>query len=368
MNKCNKNKIWVIKIGTSIISDKDRNISNDKIAKLAKQISKLISSGYGILIVSSGAILSGMNVLGMQNRPLDISQLQACAAVGQSHLMNIYSKIFKKFNYNVAQILLTQDDFNYRKRYINAKNTIEVLLQKKVIPIINENDTISTEEIKVGDNDNLSAFVATLIAAERLILLTDVDYFYEYSEKEKTKKPVSVITHITDTIRKSAGSAADSTRIGGMLTKVSAAEMVTKAGIYCHVMNGNKKDILLSLLENKSEGTVFLPSNIKTNQRKHWIAYATKSKGMLLVDTGAYDAINSKNRSLLATGIRHIIGVFNEGDIVSIAMENRKIFAKGVTNYSSGDLNKIKGLKSDEIKKVCPVCREVIHRDNLAII
>ena len=321
-------------------------------------------------MVSSGAIGSGMGLLKLKERPKTLSKLQACAAVGQLHLMQAYDDLFRAHSLLTAQVLLTQEDLNDRQRYLNAKNTLLTLLGEGVVTIVNENDTVSTDEIKFGDNDKLSSLVANLIEADLLILLSNVDGLYKYDGAKKEKELVSVVNKISAEIEALAQRSKDELGTGGMVSKLQAARIAASSGIPCIIANGKKERILLDIIERKKTGTLFLPSSDKLAARKRWLSFSARPKGGIKVDNGAEEALTKRNKSLLSSGIIGAHGEFNKGEIVSICDIDGKEFARGIANYSSQDIDKIKGLKTAEISKIIgrKEADEVVHKDNLVIV
>jgi len=359
-------KRLVVKVGTSTLTFPDGiRLDLGRIGNLVKDLVQIKESGKEVVLVTSGAIATGMGKLGWTKRPDNIPGKQAAAAVGQTHLMRIYELIFGEYGQTIAQILLTQGDINDRKRYINASNTISTLLQCDVIPIVNENDTVAVDEIKVGDNDTLSALLINLIKADLLIILSDVDGFYDNSEKI-----IPVISAITPEIKAMAGGEGSETSVGGMITKLNAAEIVTGAGEIMVIANGQKPGILSRILEGENEGTIFLPKRDKMSSRKRWIAYSIHCKGTIKVDSGAKNALIRHGKSLLPSGIIDVIGDFDFGDAVKCVDEDNVEFAKGISNYSSEEIQKIKGKKTNEIESILGQVyyEEVIHRDKLVIL
>lgn len=359
-------KMIVVKIGTKVITSKDRALDIDRIKNLVSQIAAIRDKGVDVVLITSGAIGAGLWLLGMKKRPEDLAMLQASAAIGQSHLMHIYSEFFKSYKVNVGQILLTQEDFNDRIRYLNIKHTIDALLKHDAVPVINENDTVATEEIRCGDNDRLSSLVADLCGAQRLILLTDVDGLLG-----PDGKMINVVDEITQDIAKLGGRSHCDLGTGGMATKLEAARAVTRAGVECVIANGRKKDVLLRIvLEGRSEGTTFKCRAGKYLAKKRWIAFSSTTKGGISVDDGAKSALKEKNKSLLASGILGISGHFKPGDVVTITDRNGKEFAKGLSNYSSWDLAKIKGMRTSSFRGILgrEGRDEVVHKDNLVIL
>lgn len=360
--------IIVIKLGSAVLSTDSGMLDKKQISSFACQIASLKESGYNIVIISSGAIAAGTASLKISSRPKTLAGLQAVAAVGQSRLMHSYEDSFKKYGVITAQVLLTQDDFSERKRFINAKNTLLTLIKDyNVVPIINENDTIATEEIKFGDNDRLSSLVASALSARTLVILTDVDGLYDPSNK----KVISLVSRIDNFIKGISKPTGNKFGKGGMTSKLEAAGIMMRSGITCIIANGRTKNILLNIEQQKYIGTTFMPLAGKTKAKKNWLAFAPKSKGDLTLDEGAKMAVISSGKSLLAAGIKNVTGVFEPGDIVEVKDIDGNKIARGVVNFSAQELNNIKGLKSEEIGKVIKRSlkrNEVIHRDNLVLI
>ncbi|MDD5436735.1 MAG: glutamate 5-kinase [Candidatus Omnitrophica bacterium] len=360
-----KYKRIVIKIGTKVITSKDRGLDAERVDEIAYQVEAAMTRGIDVILVTSGAIGAGMQVLKMKKRPADIASLQAAAAVGQYHMMYLYGEFLKKRQYNVGQILLTQEDFNDRKRYLNIKHTINALLTHKIIPVINENDTVATEEIKCGDNDRLSSLVADLCEADLLILLTDVDGLLD-----GTGTLVREVPEVTAQVLKMGGKSHCDLGTGGMATKLEAAKNVTAAGIDCIIANGKERHIITRIVAGETFGTRFMGKGDKSLAKKRWIAYSSRPKGTVSIDDGATVAILEKNKSLLASGIAEVAGNFRSGDVISISDKKGVEIARGVANYSAHDLAKIKGLKTSSFRSILGSegPDEVIHKDNLVII
>ncbi len=359
----------VVKVGSNVLTTKN-GLNLNLISSLSRQISNLMDRGLELIFVSSGAMASGIKKLGLPGRPEEIPKRQAVAAVGQAGLIMEYEKAFERFNIKVAQILLTSEDLNHRRRYLNSRNTINTLLSWKVIPIINENDTIMVEEIKLGDNDNLSAMITLLMDAQLLINLTDIDGLYDCDpRKYPDAKLLPIVSTIGKDIVKIAGDIPGKLGTGGMLSKVQAARKVTTAGIPMVIANGEAPDILLRLFEGESHGTFFVPKKEKLASRKCWIAFTLKPKGILRIDAGAAEAILKKGKSLLPSGITDVEGEFGVGASVCFATQEQEPFGCGLVNYSSLEIRKIRGLKSNRIKEILgnKPYDEVIHRDNLVI-
>lgn len=360
--------IMVIKVGTAILSKPSGRLDASRVEALTAQICQLIKLGYKVVLVSSGAIAAGIEALGLHSRPKQLTKLQACAAIGQGRLMKLYEENFRKLGRHAAQILLTQEDFNSSKRALKARDTIISLIEEfKAVPVINENDTVATEEIKFGDNDRLSALVSSLVGAHTLIILTDVDGIYSPEDK----KVVSLVTHISHDIEKMARPSKGRFGIGGMISKLQAVKIAIQSGATCIIANGATKDVLLRIEKKEPLGTTFLPAKTKAKTKKRWLAFSPQSKGFITVDDGARTALVSGNKSLLAAGVKNISGRFQPGEVVSIITAGKEEFAKGVVNYSSQELNMIKGLKTHQIEEKLQrrvLHDEVVHRDNLAIV
>ena len=323
--------------------------------------------------MTSGAIGAGIGKLDLKQRPRDIKVLQATAAVGQNILMSTYDRYFAKYEQTIAQLLLTHEDFFDRKRYLNLRNTLITLLKSGVIPIINENDTVVVDEIKLGDNDNLSALVASNLDADLLIILTDIDGLYTYDPKRSKKAEfISIVEEITPEIERIA-SARGKTGTGGMKTKIQAAKVTMKAGIPMVIVNGNEENILARIIAGERIGTIFLPmagAKEKMNDRKHWLQFASSVKGKIKVDEGAKSALIKNGGSLLASGIVDVEDDFMTGDPVSIVDTEGEEFAKGISNFSSEEIKKIKGAQSKEIEQILgrKEYGEVIYRGNLVLV
>ena len=360
----------VIKIGSNIIAGACEGLDIGLIDDIARNISILASEGDEVLIVSSGAVAAGMKKLGLTARPSEIRLKQAAAAAGQSNLMWAYEHAFSKFGKKVAQVLLTREDFADRKRYINAKNTLMTLLSYGIVPIINENDTVATDEIRFGDNDALASLVAISIEAATLLILSDVDGLYKEDPKKNPRAElIACIRDVTEDIEKVAGTSGNLVGTGGMFSKVKAAKKAASHGIAVHIINGKKPDLLIPAAKGQPSGTLFMPRMKRPSQRKGWIAYSSRAKGALTLDSGAVTAIIEGGKSLLPSGIVAVEGDFGIGDAVyCVTAEGRRI-AKGLVNYAAKDLRQIMGKRTGEIEHALgyKYSDEVIHRDNLVI-
>ncbi len=360
----------VIKIGSNILTDASGGLNYKRIDAIAGDISIACDAGHEIAIVSSGAVAAGMKKLRLKIMPTEIRLKQAAAAVGQSSLMWAYEKSFEIYRKKVAQVLLTREDFSDRERYLNSKNTLVTLLSYDIVPVINENDTVATDEIRFGDNDQLAALVSGLIDAERLIILSDVDGLYTADpRKNRDGKIISCVDQITPEIEASAGGAGSAVGTGGMYSKVLAAKKALSYGIEVNIISGKKKGIIASLLKGERHGTEFRPQTKKISSRKGWIAYAIKPRGTLTIDDGAVNALQKAGKSLLPSGILSIDGIFNTGDAVNCMDQRGKCIAKGIVNYSAADIEKIKGRKTSEIERILgfKYSDEIIHRDNMVV-
>ncbi len=356
----------VIKIGTKSITE-NLIVNLKKVSKIVKELSTLHKKNYEIILVSSGAIASGIGELGLNKRPKDIPDKQAAASIGQITLMSHYYELFKKQNVKISQVLLTESDLKNRVKYLNARNTLLTLITKyKVIPIINENDVVGIEEIIFGDNDVLSALIANLINADLLILLTNTDGFF-INENGQERLVCDVKESIHELL-KHAGHTQDEFSTGGMKSKIQAVKIVTQAGISAIIANSQARNIIEKILQGQNVGTFFCPCDKKLSHKKRWIAFSVAPEGKIYIDQGAREAIK-KGKSLLPSGIIKVEGIFNPGSAVDIFDAQNKIIGRGITNYNKNNLLQIMGKRSGEIKKILPneFYEEVIHCDNLVI-
>ena len=366
-----KGRRIVVKVGSSILASVEKGLHYDVFSHLTKEISDLKRQGYEIVLVSSGAIAAGMEKLGYKTRPQAITQKQATAAVGQTRLMNIYENYFSRYQQMVAQVLLTHDDLSHRRRFLNARNTLLTLLELGIIPIINENDTVVVDEIKVGDNDNLSALITNLIGADLLIILTDIEGLCDSDPRvNPNARCISLVEDIDADTEQIAGGTKSQMSVGGMVSKIQAARKASRFGIPTVVARGTKEGVLHQILKGKEIGTLILSKGEALSSRKHWIAFNPKPKGDVTVDDGAKKAIVQKGKSLLPSGVVKIKGSFDRGDLVTCLGPRGKEFARGLVNYSATELEKIKGQRSDQIESILgyKYSDEVIHRNDLAVL
>jgi glutamate 5-kinase len=362
----------VIKIGSAVLTNADQGIDEQRIGRLVSDIAAIMQPGRDVVLVSSGAIAAGLAKLGLKKKKgMPLSLKQAAAAVGQSGLIRVYEKHFATHDRKVAQILLTREDLSNRTRFLNARNTMQTLLEHGVVPIINENDTVSVDEIKFGDNDNLSGMVVHLCDADLLVILSDIDGLYTADPRvNSSAQLIPLVEKITAEIERGAGDAFTAVGTGGMRSKLMAARKVGQLGVPTVIVNGKANGMLPALFEGREVGTLFFARDEKRDSRKQWIAYAPAPAGRILVDDGARDALLNKGRSLLPGGIVAIEGEFKAGECVTCADRSGNPFARGLVKYSAEDLDRIKGLKTSQIAGVLgrKDYDEVIHRDDFVIL
>ncbi len=361
----------IVKIGSSVLTDKKGNLSESIFDLLAGEISEIKSTNIDVIVVSSGAIASGMKKLNLSKKPAEISMKQAIAACGQSTLIRHYERAFSAFGQDVAQILITHDGLTDRKRFLNARKTLITLLDMGIIPIINENDTVAVEEIMLGDNDNLAAHVTSLVEADLLVLLTDIEGLYSKDPRNSHDAEfISLIDQIGEEIESVAGDTLGSTTTGGMKTKIQAARTAAAFGVPTIIANGKSESTLKDIFEGKEVGTLFLPAKRSLRGRKHWIAFTLKSAGEIVIDSGARKAITSLGKSLLPSGIKDVRGKFGVGESVTCLDESGLEVARGLTCYSSEEIKQIMGRSTRDVESILgyKYSDEVIHRDDLAVI
>jgi glutamate 5-kinase len=346
----------VVKLGTGVLTDSRKQPDLAQMEQLVAQLAAQRKAGRDIIVVTSGAVGAGMGALGYEQRPAELAERQACAAVGQSRLMATYDRLFSKFNLHVAQVLLTHDDLQHHERHLNARNTLVTLLNRGVVPIINENDTVSITELKFGDNDKLSALVAALLPADLLVILTTVDGVIENFGKENPRT-ISLIEHIDSKIEALAGGTTSATAVGGMKSKIDAAKIVVRSGVPLVIASGRKKNVLANIVAGEDEGTLFVAQPTKLQGRKRWIAFFHHPKGALFVDDGAKLALREKGKSLLPPGVARCEGHFSAGEVVRICDLDGTEFARGITRFDSSAVC-AKNLPKEEL----------VHRDDLVIL
>jgi glutamate 5-kinase len=363
-------KRLVVKIGTSVLVDDGKKINTGKIKNIARQIKAAKALNIDVIIVSSGAIACGMETMGLVKKPKEIAKRQALASVGQVLLMKMYRENFEKEGMKVGQILLTHEDIKNKARCINLMNTLDTLLKMDIVPVINENDALSFTEIKFGDNDNLSALIAQIADADLLLLLSDVEGLFERDPNEDPHaKMIPVVKRIDGQIEQAATGTGSEKSVGGMVSKLEAAKKAGWYGIPTRVVLGTRKDVILKVVEGSQIGTLFLPER-KLARKKWWTAFAFKPKGTLWIDEGAERAVVHNGKSLLPSGIVRADGSFTSGECIEMKNMQGEVIAKGITNYSSSDVERIKGLKSIDIEKKLgyKYTEEIIHRDNMVVI
>ncbi len=362
----------VIKIGTRVLTDADGCISMPVIASLIRQVTDLIKQNKEVVMVSSGAIAAGRSLLKEDYRGASIPEKQALAAIGQAHLISIYQHALDPYGKRAAQVLLTRDDLAHRRRYLNALNTLARLLAVKAIPIVNENDTVMVEEIKFGDNDSLSARVALLVDADLLILLTNAPGLCTLKKDGNIQenRPIPFVEKITPEIQSLAKGPSDTLGTGGMFTKLEAARIATQAGLPTVIAQGRRENVIPDILQGDQIGTLFAPVQDRLTHKKHWIAHTLPKKGELVLDAGAVEAIIHRGKSLLPSGIISVHGRFEIGDMVVCTDSQGTEYARGITHYSSLEIQKIAGRKSTQIESILGyrMGDEIIHRDELVVL
>jgi len=346
----------VVKLGTGVLTDSRKQPDQAQLEQLVAQVAALRKAGMEIVLVTSGAVGAGMSALGCEKRPTDLAELQACAAVGQPRLIGVYEKLFAAHDLRVAQVLLTHDDLEHHERHLNARNTLVTLLDHGVVPIINENDAVSFTEIKFGDNDKLSALVASLLPADLLVILTTVDGVIENFGRVNPKT-ISVIEKIDSALEKIAHGTDSDTAVGGMKSKIEAAKIAVRSGIPLVIASGKKKNVLARVLAGEDEGTLFVAHPTKLQGRKRWIAFFHHPKGALFVDDGAKKALRESGKSLLPPGVARCEGEFDAGDVVRICDLDGTEFARGIAKFSAAE---VRGRKLARV--------EIVHRDDLVIL
>jgi glutamate 5-kinase len=355
-SELNNVKRIVVKLGTAVLTDARKQPDPVQMGHLVAQIARLRKAHKEVVIVTSGAVGAGMGVLGFDQRPDSVAEQQACAAVGQSRLMATYEKLFAEFDLHVAQVLVTHADLQDEQRHRNARNTLTTLLRRGVIPIINENDAVSTTELKFGDNDKLSALVAALLPAELLVILTSVDGVIENFGKANARR-LSVIETIDERVERMAGGTTSTTAVGGMKSKIQAAKIVVRTGIPLVIAPGYSTTVLDEIIRGEDVGTLFVPQTAKLRGRKRWIAFFHRPRGAVIVDNGAKRALIENGKSLLPPGVTRCEGEFAASEIVSICGEDGVEFARGIAAF---------GVKEIAAKKLAR--GEVVHRDDLVIL
>ena len=361
----------VVKVGTRVLTHEEGTLNEQRITQLAEELSSINETGRRVVLVSSGAVGAGMSQLGLKTRPTGLARLQAVAAIGQTNLIEMYDRTFRLHGRRAAQVLLTAEDLEDRSRYLNVRNTLLTLLEFNAIPIINENDTVSVDELMTtfGDNDRLAALVTNLLRAPLLIILSDVAGLYDGDPGDPKSSLIPTVPVVDETILAKACDGESGVSRGGMFSKLQAARIVSSAGETLIIASGKQPSVLRDIMAGKPVGTLFLPQGRSASPWKRWLRFSTQPRGRILLDPGACRAISHDGSSLLAIGITEAKGEFAKGDVVSLCGSGGAEFARGLTNYESADIERIKGLKSDRIAEILGHCpyEEVVHRDNLAV-
>lgn len=361
----------VVKIGTNVLAREDGTLDTEHLAHLAEQIAEIHQSGRRVCIVSSGAIGSGLGILGKHQRPTMLPELQAAAALGQSHLIQAYDLCLRIHGFHAAQILLTGDDFDDRTRYLNVRNTILQLFRWNAVPVINENDTVSVEEIRFGDNDRLAALVTNLLRAPLLVILSVVDGLYPIEiPPGGERRPIDKIMDINDEVLALAGPSTSKLGTGGMRSKLTSAQIATAAGESVWIANGRQKDILRQVMRGEQVGTLMTAHGESMASWKRWIGFTVRPRGTFVIDGGAEEALCRRGKSLLPVGVVEVKGDFEPGDVVSIENGTGEVIARGLSNYSAAEARRIARQPTSKLAEILPGSRydEMIHRDNLVVL
>jgi glutamate 5-kinase len=364
-------RTWVVKVGTSVLTGSDGTLDPARIGHLAEQISAVMETGRKVALVSSGAVGAGIGQLGLGRRPENLSQLQAAAAIGQSYLIRAYDEGLRRHGRHAAQLLLTHEDFDSRSRYLNMRNTLTALFEWDAVPIINENDTISVDEIKFGDNDRLAAMVTNLLQAPLLVILSVVDGLYRTDPGADPAggQIIPLVPNLDDDVLGLAGSSRSTLGTGGMKSKLQAARLVTQAGGSVVIASGKKADPLTRILAGEPVGTLFLARGQTQGARKRWIGLTARPRGYCVVDAGARRVLETGTKSLLAIGVVEVVGDFEKGDVIGIRDTEGVEFARGLTNYATAEARQIRGLRTEQARQVLgtTLYDEIVHRDNLVL-
>ncbi len=366
-----KIKRVVVKIGSRVLTDDSGALDMGVIGRICADIAALRAKGVQVVVVSSGAIAAGRSELGLTMKPKTIPQKQAAAAIGQTRLMRAYEEALAPHGLKAAQVLLTSEDLGSRQRFLNARATLDTLLEFGIIPVINENDTVVVDEIKFGDNDNLSALVTNVAEAQLLLILTDIEGFYSADPRTTPDaRLIPLVKGITREVERAAGGAGSGVGTGGMATKVGAAKKAAKNGVPTIMVSGKQEGIITAALAGKEVGTLFLPVGEGLNRRKHWIAYTLKPGGRVIVDEGAAEVLQKKGKSLLPSGILRVEGRFDRGACVRVCGPDGKEFARGLSDYSSSEIARLAGRKSSEIEEILGYryADVIVHRDNMVVL
>jgi glutamate 5-kinase len=359
-------KTIVIKIGTSVLSNDDDTLNVARIETLVEQVYRIRQTGRKVVLVSSGAVGAGLGLLGLEKRPHDLPRLQAAAATGQAHLIRLYNDCLAKHDHRAAQLLLTANDFRNRERYLNVRNTLNTLLEFSIIPIVNENDTVSISEIQFGDNDHLAAMVSNLLDDSVLVILSVIDGLFDGDPDSDDSQLIPLVEKWDERLMSLATDNKSRRGKGGMQSKLQAVRKVTEVGESVIIANGREDNVLDQVLAGEEVGTLFLAQAKAIPAWKRWIGYTVDPSGLIKVDKGARQALVGDGRSLLPIGVTEIEGRFDRGDVVSIVGPDGEQFARGISNYDSEATNLIRGKRSNELPDSAG--EEIVHRDNLVIL
>jgi glutamate 5-kinase len=368
--KLTKARRWVVKIGSALLTNDGQGLATEAIATWVEQMARLREQGIELVLVSSGAVAEGMSRLGWKRRPHALHELQAAAAVGQMGLVQAWESCFKKYGLHTAQVLLTHDDLSHRMRYLNARSTLRTLLDLGAVPVVNENDTVVTDEIRFGDNDTLAALVANLAEAELLVLLTDQQGMYDKNPREHADAALLEVVQADDRRLDAMAGEGGSLGRGGMRTKLRAARLAARSGAATIIASGREADVLSEIAKGAGVGTLLLPGQEITAARKQWLAGHLQVKGSLSLDDGAVRVLTQQGRSLLAVGVNGVAGDFRRGEVVSCLDRGGNEVARGLVNYSAAETRRIMGQSSERIESILGYVDEpeLIHRDNLVLV
>ena len=363
--------VLVVKVGTRVLTAADGQLDEQRIASLAEQIAEQCDQGRRVVLVSSGAVGAGMSRLGLSRRPREVAQMQAVAAVGQTRLIECYDRVFRQHGRHAGQVLLTAEDLHERGRYLNVRNTIRALLEMKIVPIVNENDTVAVDELvaSFGDNDRLAALVATALRAPLLLILSDVDGLLDRDPSDPAATVIPTVLDC-DSVRELVRDRANKLSKGGMQSKLNVAKIVTSAGENCVIASGRRPNVIRDVMAGETVGTLFLCEGRKSlSTRKRWLGFSSQPSGTLWLDTGACAAVAHQGTSLLAAGIAKCEGEFSQGDVVSLCDADGREIGRGLTNYAAEQVRQIMGLRSEQIEEVLGQSpySAVVHCDNMQI-
>ena len=363
-------KTLVVKVGTNVLTRDDATLDVARVAELAEQIHRVRETGRQVVVVSSGAVGAGVSLLSLDGRPRDLPHLQAAAATGQAYLIRCYDECLRQHGYHAAQLLLTGNDFRNRRRYLNVRNTLYTLFEYGAVPIVNENDTTSVEEISFGDNDQLASMVTSLLPSPLFVVLSTVDGLHDGDPRHESSNAIRLVEQWDDSLLDYATAAGSTFGRGGMRSKLLAVRAATAVGENAIIADGSRPGVIDDILAGKEVGTLFLAQGATIPAWKRWIGYTIAPKGTYMLDEGAQNAVRNQGKSLLAAGIAEIAGTFEKGEVVSIATSTGNEFARGLTNYTSADARRIAGQRTEDIITTLGSLpyAEVVHRDNLVVL